>query len=368
MDGPTTVPSVTALTEVLKKIDTEGTILGGQRAEALSLLEEFECWDPYFLMIKENINDASKRHLSDFTSLAKVQNLYLENVFAAAETCGQMIDLLKTDNSQFTEEALSQIIEEDDFTAEASIRSSIWDKFSEKQDRIDCLERLCLLYEKKTHNDALLAETYETLLDVDSKNVKALRYFKILYSHNNEWEEVIKYLRKLLECVNHKVERYRVAQELAVIYLYQLDLPHDAIKVLERHCEESPLDTSTILYDAHHRLGNWGGCLKVLRESLLHSDEDHARAVLHYKIAGILRNENEIEEAHEDFKKAATLWPDFLDSYEGVISTAVKLKKFDSVIDWLKTFETKIIDRTLVEQLQQATKRLNDGMAQEQNG
>ena len=52
----------------------------------------------------------------------------------------------------------------------------------------------------------------------------------------------------------------------------------------------------------------------------------------------------------------------------GRSSTAVKLERFDSVIDWLRTFETKIVDRTLVEQLQQATKRLTDGMAQKQNG
>src|SRR5690606_34589055 len=148
---------------------------------------------------------------------------------------------------------------------------------------------------------------------------------------NNEWDEVVKYLNRLLQCVKHKAEAYRVAQELAAIFLYQLDLPEEAIKVINTYCAESPLDTSTILYDAHHRLADWNGCLKVLRECLLGVDEEPGRAVLHFKIAGISEQLGDYDGALENYMKAASQWPEFLDAYEGVIGLSLDHQKFDTV-------------------------------------
>jgi tetratricopeptide (TPR) repeat protein len=335
--------------------------------EALFLFEQFECWGPYFTLIKKCLKNPGTRKTIDYINLARVQNLYLEDVFSAAETCTLLVTEMKISNKIFTEEVLPKILEEEDYTAESSIRNTVWNQFESKVDKVSCLERLCLLYEKKTHSDVNLAETYETLLGVDSDNVKALRYFKLVYAQNNEWEEVVNFLNRILACVKHKSEKYRVAQELSVIFLYQLDKPQDAILTIETHCNQSPLDTSTILYDAYHRIGKWQGCLGVLRECLLSAEDETARAVLHFKIGGILETLDEQEDALENFQKAAVLWPEFIDAYEGAIGMALKLQKFDLVLTWMQKIEKNLFDKTLIDQIQQASKRLKDGMEQAAN-
>jgi tetratricopeptide (TPR) repeat protein len=362
MDAATQQKDVERIKGILAQIDQTPPMPRTERDNALSVLEEFECWGPFFRLIKQAIENSAERTFGDYIKLAKAQNIYLEDVFAAADTCASLVGDLKISHKAFSEEVLPQIIEEEDFAAETTLRGAVWNKFSEDKDKVDCLERLCMLYEKKTHNDSQLAETYDTLLSVDEDNVKALRYFKLVFAQNNEWDEVVKYLNRLLQVVKHKAEVYRVAQELAAIFLYQLDLPEEAIRVISTHCAESPLDTSTILFDAHHRLADWNGCLKVLRECLLGVDEDAGQAVLHFKIAGISEQLGDLDAALENYMKAATQWPEFMDAYEGVIGLLLEQKKFDSVLDWIGKLEENVRDTTLLEQLQQASKRLKEGI------
>src|SRR5690606_9965975 len=131
---------------------------------------------------------------------------------------------------------------------------------------------------KKTHNEQLLDRAYKRLREVDPTNVKALRYFKLYFTQANEWEEVVAILKTLLGSVTRPQEVYRVAQELAAIYLYQLDMADEAITTLDTYCEGSPLDASQIMFDAYQRMANWNGCLKVLRQCLVSVGTDRDRA------------------------------------------------------------------------------------------
>src|SRR5690606_33746452 len=124
-----------------------------------------------------------------------------------------------------------------------------------KEDQILCLERLCLLLEKKIFNESQLTSTYEKLLEIDPLNLKALRYFKLILVQDNEWADVASILQKLLKAVRHPEEVFRVAQELATVYLYHLDKPNEAIETIQKYCHKSPLDSSTILFDAYQRIG-----------------------------------------------------------------------------------------------------------------
>ena len=105
----------------------------------------------------------------------------------------------------------------------------------------------------------------------------------------------------------------------------------------------------------------------VLRECLLSAEDETARAVLHFKIGGILETLDEQEDALENFQKAAVLWPEFIDAYEGAIGMALKLQKFDLVLTWMQKIEKNLFDKTLIDQIQQASKRLKDGMEQAAN-
>ena len=333
------------------------------RAQLLETLEQYECWGPYFRVMKRLLADPATRQPRDYVRLARVQNVYLEDVFAAAETCVALVDATGVSYQRFSEEVLPQIVEFEDFAAEATILSAVSGRFAAKADHVASLERLCMLYEKKTHNETQLGRVYEKLLEVDPQNVKALRYFKLLYSQSNEWEEVVGILKTLLGCVGHRQELYRTAQELAAIYLYQLDMAEEAINVLETSCADSPLDTSTIQYDAYQRLADWQGCLRVLRQSLLTVDDDLARAVLHFKIGGLHEQLGDLDAALDDFQKAVKLYPQFLDAVEGIINVGVLRQDWRLIQQWLGVLEGKVTDDKLKAQLRQAQARLADGLS-----
>ncbi len=360
MSEPQT-PVVEQVKKLVAEVDAAMPLSAEQRANMLETFEQYECWGPYFRLLKRCIENPTTRQLSDYVRLARVQNLYLEDVFAASDTAAMMVAELKLAYPRFSEEVLPQVIEFEDFAAEATILSAVCDRLPAPTDHVACLERLCMLYEKKTHNEQQLGKTYEKLLSIDPRNVKALRYFKLVFTQNNEWEEVVGILKTLITCVNHPQELFRVAQELAAIFLYQLDMAEEAIHVLETYCSDSPLDTSTILYDAYQRLADWQGCLKVLRQCVLNVDDDSGRAVLHYKIGGLLEQTGDLDNARENFAKAATLWPQFLDAIEGVINIGIAKQDWKLVESWLTTLEGRVTDDRLKVQLRQAQKRVEDG-------
>ncbi len=362
--SPTPVPPSEAdrIRRLVQQLDGGAALSAEARNDALETFERYECWGPYLRLVKKGIDHAASRQLGDYVRLARAQNLYLEDTFAAAETCSLLVQHLKIGFARFCEEVLLRVIEPEDYGAEAAIMGAICDKLPTKDDLVACLERLALLYEKKTHNDGQLSKTYERLLAVDKLNVKALRYFKLAYTQNNEWEEVVEVLKTLLKAVRRPQELFRVAQEFAAIYLYQLDRAEDAINVLETYCADSPLDTSTILFDAHQRLANWQGCLKVLRQCLLSVDDDYSRAVLHLKIASLHEQLAELDAAQDNFVKSATLWPNLLDSVEGVINVALAKRDWKTIQHWLDVLAGKVSDERLGAQLKQVQKRLKDGL------
>lgn len=344
------------------EVDSDRDLSPERQEEILATFEYYECWSPYFRLLKRNLAKSSHNR-EDYVRLARVQNLYLEDVFAAAETCCRLVEQLKLGYKSFQEEVLPRIVEFEDFTAEAAILSAVSEKFSEQEDLIACLERLCMLYEKKIHNETQLTKTYERLLEGDPRNVKALRYFKLVFTQSNDWEEVVGILKTLLDCVSHPQEHFRVAQELAGVFLYQLDMAEEAIAVLDTHCSDSPLDTSTLRFDAFARLADWNGCLRVLRECLLGVDDDMSRAVLHFKIAGLEEQLGREDEALDNYQKAARLWPQLYDAIEGVIQLAVARKDWTRVKEWLEVLVHQVEDPALSSQLRQAVQRLEDGLA-----
>ena len=330
--------------------------------DSLSTLEQYECWEPYFRLLQQQIENPNTRQSQHFIRLARVQNLYLDDTFAAAETCADLVKRQLIDYREFTESVFPQILEFEDWTSEAAILSTVEDHFRRREDKIACLERLCIIYEKKIHNDAQLTKTYERLLTVDSKNIKALRYFKLVYTQSNEWEEVVGILKTLLTISSRPQEIFRYAQELAAIFLYQLDMADEAVATIENNCLESPLDTSTILYDAYHRLSNWSGCLRVLRESLLNVESDRIRAIVHIKIAAIHEHLNQPESAAENFAKSLKLAPDLLDALEGSIGIAVMRKDWHETIRLMNLLADEVRDERQITQLRQAIRRLQDGI------
>lgn len=351
------------LKAIIARIDGDELFTDDDRKSALDLLERYECWGPYFRLIRKRLNDPKARRPEDYIKLAKVQNQNLEDVFAAAETAANLVSDQKVTYQEFHETVIPQIIDFEDYASEAALLSAVSERFLDLDDRVKCLERLCMLYEKRTHNESQLIKTYEHLLQIDRRNVKALRFFKLVHTQNAEWEEVVEKLKLLLECVQHNQEIFRYAQELAAVYLYQLDMPDQAIKVIDTYCADSPLDTSTIQYDAYQALSDLPGCLKLLRQCLLGVNDDISRATLHFKMAAIHEQLKDYDQALENYEKASQLWPSLLDAAEGVISILTLKGDWRQLQSWIKKLQNLIQDDRLKVQLNQAVKRIDDGLA-----
>ena len=348
---------------IVTQVDAGVAIADTLAAEMLDVLEQYECWAPFFRLIKRGLEEGSPERERNYVRLARVQNLYLEDTFAAAESCAALVAHLRPSYLKFSEDMLPHMIEVEDYAAEATLLSAICEHLALQYDHIACLERLCILFEKKTHNESRLAQTYEQLLAKDPRNVRALRYFKLLFTQNNEWDRVVDALTKLLSAVRHPQELYRVAQELAGIYLYQMDMPEAAIAVLAAHCEASPLDTSTILYDAYERLNDWQGCLQVLRQCLLTVESDAGRATLHFRMGGLQLQLGDVSHAYESYQKAAKQPAFLLDALEGLINVSVARQDWAMIEAALAQLQEAVVDERLRGQLQQAQSRLHDGLA-----
>jgi tetratricopeptide (TPR) repeat protein len=353
---------INRIRELARKSQKPENIPTDQVREILTLFRDHECWDPYFRLMQYLIDLPAFRTMDLFIELARTQNLYLEDVFGAAETCAKAVKNLKLGFLQISEEIIPKVLDSGDFAAEATILSAVGPLFADHSDHVKSLERLCLIYEKKTHNDRLLASAYDQLIAIDSGNIKALRYFKLVHSQNNEWEEVAQTLRNLISNVTYPQELYRVAQELAAVLLYQLDQPQEAIQVIETFCSDSPLDTSMILYEAYEQLANHGGCLRILREALLTVNSEDSRAILLYKIGVMEERLGKKKLALEHYRLAFEQLPLLLDAAEGIVTLAIEQKNWALVQSTLNTLEQNAREERLKGQILHAIRRLKDGV------
>jgi tetratricopeptide (TPR) repeat protein len=353
----------TNLNNVLAKLN--GGIAEHDYEDCLALLEQHECWVPYFRLVQQHLSASA--NLPDFVRLARIKNLYLEDVASASDACSEAISKLDLTYLRFRHEILDQVLEQDDVAAEGVILQAAWNRFKKKPDRIIALERLCHLYEKRTHNENLLLKYYDKLREVEPTNVKALRFFRTLYSQNQEWSKASDVVFTLLKNAKHKQEVSRYAQELAAVHLYQLDEPQKALSLIEQYCVGGPLDTSTIHYEAYFRLGDLKGCMSVLQRCLDTVDEDSTRAIIKFRMAILREQQGDITKAYADYESALKLAPNFLEALEGLVGVAIIRKDWDSVKSWLGKLSKNVRETTLVSQIEQAIARLDEALAHESN-
>jgi tetratricopeptide (TPR) repeat protein len=322
------------LQEFVKAVERNDSFSSQQANDILDLFESHECWTPFFQFLKTRTENDATRSMHDYVRMAKAQYVYLEEYNAVADTCVKAITKLKLTYHSFKQEMLARIIEQDDWWCEAIILRAAFNIFSSEKERILCLERLCLIYEKKIFNESELNKAYNLLKTIDPKNIKALRYFKVVYTQNHEWDSVVETLESLIAVSSHPQDIFRYAQELAAINLYQLDRPKEVIAILDKYCASSPLDTSTIHFDAYQRIGDWEGCVKVLIKCLNTVDEETHKAILAFKIGQLQEKINKTEDAIKHYQKSFELWPKFLEPLESLIGLHVQNKNWKEVSFW----------------------------------
>lgn len=325
-------------------------------------LQSFECWTSYFQLLEQQIDNPKKRQLEYYVRTARAYSVHLEDIQKAAKVCLKMTKDLRLSYQDFREKALYAIVDEHDYRNEGILLQAIYPKLRSKEDNVACLERLCLIYEKKKFDESNLNKSYERLIEIDPYNQKALRYFKIVYTQNNQWEKVAQVLVNLFSSAKHLNDRYRSAQELAAVYLYQLDAPANSIEVLEKHCADSPLSTFAIHYEAYYRLENWEGCLMVLQTQVKRVLGDLNKANLTLRIGETLDKLGRVDEAIATYKTVLDLAPNMLEPLEKLSDIYLVQENWHAVLETLNTLDECLDDQFLKEKVREGIERLQNAM------
>jgi tetratricopeptide (TPR) repeat protein len=331
--------------------------------DVLGVLESHECWTAWFEAVKSKNKSAALQALDDYVRMIRVNIFYLEDVDSASQISRQLVHKNKMSYADFRKFVLDKILESEAYKTEGALLTGVWEVFANREDQIAAIERLCFIFEKKSHNEGLLQHFYERLRRMHPENAKALRYFRNLYSQAQDWVAVVEVLQKLLSSAKRKQEVFRYAQELAAVYLYQMGDCREAIRYIEEYCSGSTLDTSTIHFEAYYRLGNLEGCLRVLRSALLVVEDVETRAIIHYRVASIYDQLGQSQLAYDNFQKTLELHDDFFEAIEGLIRSAIKLKNWVAVKDWLNVLAGKTRSPNLIGQLKAGIQRLDEGIA-----
>ena len=332
------------IAQVIAKIKNGEQFSASEQSEVEHLLVEHECWKPLFKLLDRGLTGKIRSDLHVHQSKLKIEVEYLSNWQAALQRVQEIVSRLGVDFDFFRLEILQQIVE-NNWQKQADILMAVHDKFQHLSDKIKCLERICFIYEKKIPNEELLRKFYLTLNKLDNKNIKAMKYFKMLHSQNFEWDKVIGLLKKIMANGNTS-EVYRSAQELATVYLYSKNLPQRSLEVLNKYCADSPLDKFAILYDIYTRLNDWKSCITLLRAKLASSRSPIAQSKLHFKIGNLLERLADWQGAVEEYKQAFNKDMNFISALEKMIDIYAREGNWEDVLVCLQELQDKVSERS----------------------
>ncbi len=347
--------------ETLQLAEQDGVIPDTALNQIHQDLTTYECWQPYIRFLERQLKVNPDKEL--YVRLITICVRDVEILLKAQEVAADAVRHLKLTYRGFVNEILFHVLEPYDYTTEAALLVAAVPAFHNVTDQTQALERVCLIYEKKVPNDSLLHTYYERLLALNSRNIKALRYFKMLHSQAYEWDKVVDVLQTLISAVTRQNEVYRYGQELAGVYLYHLNRPSKAIDTIRSTCQGSPLDTSTLLYDAYHAQEYWEGCLEILGGLLPEVETAREQAILHYKMSGLALKRQDRSQALAHIQQSVGCDPSFLDAWESMISLSIQQKDWANVEVGLNRMTELVSDEVLKSQLVQARDRLREGIA-----
>ncbi len=308
--------------------------------QALVVLEDHECWQPFFRLLRKQIDKTPAIELYVWQFRIEVDRL--ENLPGAVITAQSIIERFRLGFSEFKLRVICSLASPVDFGVEGKILEGVVDVFMQKDDRVACLERLVHIFEKKKFDADRLMHWYQELLRFDSENVKALKFFKFAFLQNREFLRAAEMLERLVRIVNHAVDRSRIAFELASLYLYQLKQPEKAISILELVADTSRLDGSTLLFEAHYNLAHWPQCIAILDQCTVRADNNHDRAVLMFKKGEVFEIIGDDVQAEGCYQNALGYQADFLEPIENLIDLSLRRDNWTDAVRWLSVLKDVI--------------------------
>lgn len=322
--------------------------------EAETILGDYECWLPLFELWDSRLTGDKRSDLDIFLRKIKVEIVYFSDNQLVAKRAQEIVRRFHLTFNIFRKEVLVFVGE--NWFLETDILQAVCNEFANVSDRVKCLERLCSLYEKKIPDERLLDRFYHELIEIDSRNIKALKYFKMLHSQNFDWDQVIDALQRIIAHANRS-EAYRAAQELAAVYLYSKNEPQEALRIIDEHCADSPLDKSTILNDIYTRLGDWSASIALLQQKLAGEQQELKQAELHIKIAKLQDKRGRNDLAIEEYEQALKKNFDCNEAFEAVVDFYIQREEWQTVIAWLNKLEQQA-DRSHLPRIEQLKEKI----------
>ena len=351
--------------EALARISSGQRLSPSDEQVALEELESNECWQPLFRYLDQALAAGGQNLVSHYCRLIRLRLNYFNDISAAQALTADLIRRCQIDFPTLHDLLLNDhAIPDLEPQHEAALLDAASEAFSATAERVQALEKLAAVYEKRLFNEERLQQVFERLIQLDPDNIKALRYFKLAFSQANDWEQVSRVLKRLIDVVQTRQEKFRLAHDLAHNLVYRLDNPRDAILVLDRHCRESPLDVSQIEYDAAHRMGDTDRCIQVLQSALRTVRDDAGKAIIQFRMADLLRKSGKIRESEKILLESLATWQVFLDPFEPLIQMQIASNSWDHVAATLQALSLRVQDKELANQIQQAVRRIEAGLAE----
>lgn len=347
--------SATAVQKIVASLKAGDQLTLTQQHEAQQLLTEHECWQPLFQLLDNQLKDGSQDPLDIFLHKIRIEIKYLGEHQLIAKRAREIVKRFGVDFAWFRLRILAAI--EGNWELEADVLKAVWMDFRAQPDRVKCMEKICSLYEKKIPDEHLSQKYHRDLLKIDPKNIFALKYYKMLHSQNCDWERVTDVLRKIMRWGSLS-DTYHAAQELAAVYLYSKNNPQEALRIMKKHCANSPLDKLTILYDIHARLGNDRECVQILKKKLTATRHPATQAQLHIRIAVLREKHGHLDAAVQEYEQAFEKDQGQIEIVEKVIRICLQRDDLRSVLDWLRKLENRATEQEQRARLQRLRNKL----------
>lgn len=207
---------------------------------------------------------------------------------------------------------------------------------SNPQEIFEMQFEIAQVYDEELEQPQQAMEAYQHILSLDPNNVNALRALEKLYTHLENWEELLNVLTKQIE-LNHRIEeKVTYFYRMSIIWEEELQDHSMAIESLGKILEIDRWNLSAIkgLERLYYTAQNWNKLIEIYERHLKAVDDLEQMASLYYEIGSIYENHL------YDTDRAVTYYQRVLDSdpfYQPALSALGKL--YEAAENWSKCIE-----------------------------
>jgi tetratricopeptide (TPR) repeat protein len=316
-----------------------------EKDSVIAELFDFECFSQAFSLLKHQLLNSpqdSARSLKTLQKMAYAKLVGLEHEDDFLDVLRFALQKLEPSFETLRFHLVEHVSGAENFFLHVRVYKELSPFFKDTQLKVQCLERLALILEKKLFLEKEVEPVYREIIEIDKYNIKACRFYRVYYSHLLNWPEVAEMLERLLKIFPYKNEKQRTAHELAQVYLYQLGNPEKAEQILKEYCEDSFLDARQTWLDCYEKQSRFDDLANFLEKCS--NDEKNlvlSSQLLHRKALVLLRNDKE-EEAQKTLLASIEKDPTNLVAYESLAIFLAERKSIDKLLGLLKQLESQL--------------------------